>query len=490
MSEENDKKTTDNGSIPSDNNGGTSDNGQNPFGGMDLSKLLNLGGGNNDNKKKREENRKNKTIDEREKQISADIADTVNDGVDKINEQIRNANTKLKSNVDIYNNLLEERDKIVKAYGEKLLTTIADEYKKNSGKNELEDKQLELSVKQGVIQNDGANLQRQIQYVGSGAEDLSRKEQNGDENPLLSSHYLQLVAELTRKALERDQQLQQAMLKKESGALQAKSQKFQQQQANLMKQKAAKSQKLSNELQNNNNKQKQASGAIDKIYNDEFKTINSRYKKILGLQSKYKDKIREAESLKEKEELIDQLQEDIENISKASKEDLQEETNKFNDKGERVETKKEKKEREKKEEIEEKERKKKRKERLKNNNLQENEDIQDEKNDKKEQTDNNNHGDKGDEENIENNADNSNKEQEQQAKKIIDDKEQNGDIDKQDDIYKDKEIKDAFQAQKKEKSEEQNLANKMQISGIGATNDIKNNTNVGLQKKKSNNLAI
>ena len=121
MSEEN---KTNNDIDTTDSSESEAKTNNNPFGGLNLEKLLNAKKQSNDTEETNDEKIIDKSVDEQNKSIAKDFKRATNEGIEKINEQISDANKKLEDNVKAYNSKLADRKKIIKNYGENIFQTI------------------------------------------------------------------------------------------------------------------------------------------------------------------------------------------------------------------------------------------------------------------------------------------------------------------------------------------------------------------------------
>ena len=298
-----------------------------------------------------------------EDDLSEQIDKIISDGVKNINKSIDTENKNLDKNIKDYNAIIDKKEKIKSVYGEKISKTIIEHIDRYRKQSDLKEQQMDLQQSQNVTRDTITNIQQQMNSLQKKLSDVKHEEEEGDENPLVSSFYLQRILEYINDFAQKKQKSDQYILEERNKDLQKRSSDFQDEQKKILLGKARKKQFIAGMMQKKTSEGQQINADIQQIYNNGFKNINRRYKKILGLKDKYIDKIAQTDDAYEKKRLIENLRSDVKKMLKASGAYLDEENNKYDKNGNRVETAMEKKRRKK----EEKEKKKKEKENMKKN---------------------------------------------------------------------------------------------------------------------------
>ena len=244
-----------------------------PFSGLNLEKLLNAKKQSNDTEETNDEKKTDKSVNEQNKSIGKDFKRATNEGIEKINEQISDANKQLENNVKAYNSKLVDRKKIIKNYGENIFQTINDEHQKNKLTRDVEEEKFELEIKQGVEKNDIESIKSQAEPIQKIAQKFAKNEENGEEHPLTSSGYLERIFDFINKYLEKEQEDIQARTKKENSQLEKKNLNASRKIKDLMKKKGINKQRLDASMEKHNNEKKQISEKIDDIYKNDFSWI-------------------------------------------------------------------------------------------------------------------------------------------------------------------------------------------------------------------------
>ena len=325
-------------------------------------------------------------LDEARQQIKEEFNKVLNGGIKKINEQIDRANENLNNSVDAYNSTLGDREMAISMYREGFSEIAHNAYKKYLGQTQIEDGQLNLATTQEISQNSLGDTKKQLGYMQNDLQETAQKEQDeeageDDTNPLTSSGYKKRLFELLKRQSERYAQIMNKNTKDEQKELQKGAENFQKEQMLQAKETQKKANMLASALDRISSKRKRYNDNVNEDY-EKFDIINKRYKKILGLREKYKDKINSTSNIEAQKDLIEKFKSDVNKIAQASASDIKEETNKFDDKGNRVETKKEEKDRKKKEKQDEEDEKKReqeaKKQRIKYDNEMQNEEDNEE----------------------------------------------------------------------------------------------------------------
>ena len=251
----------------------------------------------------------NERLDEARRQIKEEFNKVLNEGIENINEQIDRANKNLNKSVDIYNSTLGDREKAIRMYRESFSEVAHKAYNRYLGQAQIEDEQLKLVTTQEVSQQSLGTAKKQLGYLQSDLQETAQKEQSeeagegDDANPLTSSDYKKRLLEFLKRQSERYAQIMNKNAKNEQKELQKDADNFQKKQMSQVKDTQRKANRLANALNKISLKRKRYNNDVDKDYK-KFDLINKRYKKILGLKEKYKDKINSTNDVEEQEDLI------------------------------------------------------------------------------------------------------------------------------------------------------------------------------------------
>ena len=268
------------------------------------------------------------------------------DGYDQIIKTHKKASRQI-NNINNDNQEIREQQKQVrKKLDETLFGFIHDELSNHLAKWDLLDRQLDLSMKQTTAQEEGKNMQTQLQYMQQAQSERQKNIENEteeeDDNPLISSNYLQRIFQFVQDDAQKERQLVEDDLKVQGETLQKDNDKFTKQMQRQKKEKATKQKQLSNALEKINHQKEQNRKKKRQLYS-QLRQNNKRYGKMLGLREKYYQKINATHNEPEVQTLLHQYHDDINKMARASRKALKQEDAKFNSRGDRIETAEERK---------------------------------------------------------------------------------------------------------------------------------------------------